>query len=210
MSSTTDQPVTIDCRGRLTDEEGEAQPGDPGLWSYILRDPKGKVFRRGHGFTRKACQRQGKLHASGHPEALSILSAIIRCNPHDHGFWRFVVSPPSSKPQGGQRSKAIRPSPPQIELLMLGLANRLSRYSMGWCCDDGIPEGAYVRMFSAAIVSALWKRGLLAANCADPSLRFRELSNTRILDGASRFQVWTNDAGIQCLQNEGMLVLRDG
>jgi hypothetical protein len=29
MSSTADQPVTIDYRGRLTDKEGEAQPGDP-------------------------------------------------------------------------------------------------------------------------------------------------------------------------------------
>jgi hypothetical protein len=204
-----DQVVTVDYFRRLTDESAEAQLRDPSLWSYIVRDPAGTVFCRGHGFTRRACQRQAKLHASGHAEELRILGAIIRCSPHDDG-WCFVVWPPRSEPQPEQRSRPYRPSKPQIEALMLGLANKLSRYSMGWCCDDNIPDGAFVRMFSNSTIKALWKRGLLTANCPDPCREYRELSRMEELDGASRSQVSSSELGLKTLEHEGMLVLRDG
>jgi hypothetical protein len=187
----------------------QAQLQKPSLWSYILRDPAGNVVILGQGHTRNACQRQAMLHASDHAEKLSILHAIVRCSPNDQG-WRFVVAPPSSQPQAKQRPKPFRPSKPQIEVLMLGLAHKLSRYWMGWCYDDRTQPGDPVRMFSTATINALWNRGLLAANCLDPRLECRELSKTQKPDGASQFQVWTSDLGIKTLENEGMLVLRDG
>jgi hypothetical protein len=204
-----DQVVTIDYLRRLTDERAEAELRDPWLWSYIVRDPAGMVFCSGHGFTRKACQGQAKLHALGHEEALRILSAIIRCSPYDDD-WCFVVWPRRSEPQPEQRARRHRPSKPQIEALMLGLANKLSRYSMGWCCVDDVPDGAFVRMFSNSTIKALWKRGLLTANCGDPCREYRELSRMEELDGASRSQVSTSEFGIKTLEHEGILVLRDG
>jgi hypothetical protein len=207
--SSNDRVGSVECLRRLADETAEAELRDPWLWSFIVRDPAGKVFCRGHGFTRKACQRQALLHGSGHPEDLTIRAAIIRCTPHDDS-WCFVAWPPSSKLQVEQHTRPHRPSRPQIEALMFGLANKLSRYSMGWCCDENIPDGAFVRMFHPSTIRALWKCGLLTANSPDPCRDYRELSRMEEPDGASRPQVSTSEVGIETLVHAGMLVLRDG
>jgi hypothetical protein len=202
------QPVTATYVRRLTDKKAQAELRDPWLWSYIVRDPVGKVLCRGHGFTLNACQRQAKLHASGHAEALRILGAIIRCSPDDDG-WCFVAWPPRTESRP-KRSRPHRPSKPQIEALILGLGHKLSRHSIGWCCDDNITDGAFVRLFSNSTIKVLWKYGLLTANCSDPCREYRETSGREELNGASRLQVSTSELGIKTLEHAGMLVLRDG
>lgn len=98
----------------------QAQQKKPCLWSYVLCDPADNIVVRGEGHTRNACQRQAMLRVAEHPDELTILHAIVRSCPSEHGFWRFVATPPSLRPAAKQRPAPYRPSWSQIEALMLG------------------------------------------------------------------------------------------
>jgi hypothetical protein len=185
----------------------QAQLKKPCFWTYVLRDRENNIVIRGQGHTRNACQRQAMLQASEHSEKLCILEAIIRCSPKDLG-WRFVVTPPSCQRGARQWPRPFRPSEPQLHALILGLSH--SSPVIRWV--GAVRKACKTVTSFACLASPPSMRcgiGIFSMQTVlirrSPTLN----SNTDELEGISGLQVWTSDLGIETLQNEGMLVLRE-
>jgi hypothetical protein len=103
--SLNDNEWTVDFLESITDEEAQEQLRDPKRWSYIVRNPSGKVCAFGRGKTPRACERWAIKHAVRHAEEMWLFDEPIFDNPRDNPWplfcWRFVIWPPSEK-QGGQ------------------------------------------------------------------------------------------------------------
>ncbi|MGH6803706.1 MAG: hypothetical protein ACREC3_10115 [Methyloceanibacter sp.] len=115
-------------------------------------------------------------------------------------------------------SKALQLSDVQIDVLLLGLDQKLDRSSMGWSYDDRVNWSDPVRIYRPATIKALWRRGLLVGNFNDPRGvgHLGELAGLKNLDGAvhehsiqspktPKFQVWTSPLGREVLEDMGLL-----
>ena len=90
----TDREMNVVFRQGATDKEIEATLRDLRFWSYILRDPFGKVCAAGRG-TRADCIRYAFQH--GDEYAIDCFSTLE--NERDearalNGAWRLVLWPP--------------------------------------------------------------------------------------------------------------------
>jgi hypothetical protein len=133
-------------------EDAERQLRHSGLWSYIVRDPTGMILSHGRCRTREACERRAIKHAGEHAEEQWILCKVNR-KPWPLDGWRFVIWPPCAK-AGHANSNAWRLSKPQINVLLLCLEHKLSRYWTGWFCDDREVEMDPNRMCSVAAINS--------------------------------------------------------
>jgi hypothetical protein len=122
------------------------------------------------------------------------------------------------EPAPAMKSKALRLSDVQIDVLLLGLHHKLDRSSMGWSYEDRVNWSDPVRIYGPATIKALWHRGLLVGNFDDPRGvgNLGELAGLENLDGAGhehcvqspktpKFQVWTSDLGKEILKEVGFL-----
>jgi hypothetical protein len=195
------ETVTADYLRSITDDDAKVQLRHPELWSYIVRDPTGMIFSHGHCPTREACENRAVEHAEEHAEEMLISSASV---PLDG--WHFLAWPPNQGCNEPRRPKAWRLSKAQIDVLILCMDHKLSRYWDGWACEDRTAGADPGRMYKTSTINSLWERGLLDANLKDPRLPCWKLDGERKLDGAPRFQVWTSALGRKALESLGLLV----
>ena len=208
------QTVTCDYLRSITNDDAEAELRHPLLWGYILRDPTGAICSHGHGKTRKECEQKAIGHATecadeAWPDSRMWLPAR----------WRFAIWPPTNvaqelccrdqRPNATKKRSSSTLSKTQIDVLLFCTNYRLSRYWMGWACDDRLVGPHPGRMYKEATINSLWERGLLEANFTDPRLPCSELGGMRKLDGAPKFQVWTSALGGVLLQEKELLTNED-
>jgi hypothetical protein len=170
--------------------------------------------RYSHGKTRKECENRAIAHA------------VLRAEeawPHSRMWppskWRFVVWPPReghravvpkkpndpAKPHRLAKSKALRLSELQIDVLLLGAYHKLDRSSLGWSYDDRILPTDPVWLIRPSTIKSLHERGLLDANFTDARVHAGEFAVVQNFDGARhedspdapKLQVWTSALGIK-------------
>src|SRR5262249_26304050 len=167
-------------------------------------------------------------------ENKAIAHAVLRAEeawPHSRMWprskWRFVVWPPReghssvvpkkpndpAKPHRLAKSKALRLSELQIDVLLLGAHHKLDRSSLGWSYDDRMFPTDPVWLIGPRTIKSLHERGLLDANFNDPRVLSGEFTGVQNLDGARhehspevpKFQVWTSALGVMVLRKKGLL-----
>jgi hypothetical protein len=90
----TDEEMEISFRDGATDEEIEVKLRDLMFWSYIMRDPLGKVCAVGRG-TRAECIQNAFRLADDHAiDCFSILEDQADEASALNGAWRLVLWPP--------------------------------------------------------------------------------------------------------------------
>jgi hypothetical protein len=206
----------------ITDEEAEAQLRDSARWAYILRDPTGAICSYGHGKTRKECESRAIDHA-----VLCAEEAWPQSRMWLPSKWRFVVWPPReehravvpkklkepAKPHRIAKSKALRLSELQIDVLLLGAHHKLDRSSLGWSYDDRMFPTDPVWLIRLSTIKSLHERGLLDANFNDARVHTGGFAAVQNFDGARhedspgapKLQVWTSALGIKVLRDKGLL-----
>jgi hypothetical protein len=94
----TDEEMDTAFREGATDEEIEVKLRDLMFWSYIMRDPLGKVCAVGRG-TRAECIENAFRLADGHAiDHFSMLEDQAEEAGALNGAWRLVLWPPRLDP----------------------------------------------------------------------------------------------------------------
>jgi hypothetical protein len=129
----------------------------------------------------------------------------------DGGFSRVDVPT-----RGGTiMCKGFQLSPLQINALLAGLEQKMTRSARGWLCDINGPNEPALLLLMVTIRS-LHKRGLLDANFTDMRVHDGDSKSVQTLDGAvhahslaspktPKFEVWTSQLGKDILRELGFL-----